>query len=122
MTHPLILYGYPVDCCGGYHSCGIMGFAVRASHKKNKNSGSNSTTPNIPPRQYFQLKPEARNTPINPTSSSIATPKDGWNKIKKAFCGAKDNSPQKAFFIVIFLFVFDSEMRNFPQGQGRIRF
>jgi hypothetical protein len=52
----------------------------------------------------------------------LFTGTDGWNKIKKAFCGAKDISPQKAFFIVIFLFVFDSGMRNFHQGQGRIRF
>ena len=67
------------------------------------------------PSTYFEYV-EGKNPCAALTIEKIThllTGTDGWNKIKKAFCGAKEISPHKAFLIVIFLFVFDSEMRNF---------
>ncbi len=40
----------------------------------------------------------------------------------KALSGAKDLGPLKAFVQILILLVFDSDMRNFVQDQGKIGF
>ena len=43
---------------------------------------SNKNAP-AAPKKYFLGKSDAKSTPVNPTVVKIATPKEGWIKIKK---------------------------------------